>query len=466
MNRAIVAAALATLAFAPAASAAPIGLRHDRDATAVALAGPDVLVLSEDDERVRLVALPRAGGPARTLLSVRDSDLSSGEDRLAASAERVAVIVEMEGAGKRPDEHRVYSGPPSGPLALVRRTPDPDGEAFTPYVVSVDGDRLLLVEGIATSTTDEEPTDAGPVRAQILDASGWTPVAWATSKRIPFAIAGPYAAVAAYDPLRVELVDLATGTPLGSLRDEEFEVLAYDLAADGRLAVATPGQIRIIAPGQPTRSLPDAKGLGSPRFAGGSLVAFNRDTHRLDLFGADGTRSSLGPPSMIHTDVEADEGGAAWLFNGCVRYAPLDGSASPAGRDSCPASEVGLYGIAPSSKLRGNRARVPVRCVHAARGRCRGRLVVRLDYDAPIVARGRFDIPVGDRWVNVTVRFNRRTVAKLTREGRGSAIVNAIVRDGTVGSGADYSAEFGITVDDRSQRSRKRLTLARKPGEP
>ena len=466
MNRAIVAAVLATLTFAPAASAAPIGLRHDRDATAVALAGPDVLVLSEDDERVRLVALPRAGGPARALLSVRDSDLSSREDRLAASAERVAVIVEMEGAGKRPDEHRVYSGPPSGPLALVRRTPDPDGEAFTPYFVSVDGNRLLLVEGIATTTTDEEATDAGPVRAQILDASGWTPVAWATSKRIPFAIAGPYAAVAAYDPLRVELVDLATGTPLASLRDEEFEVLAYDLAADGRLAVETQGQLRIIAPGQPTRSLPDARELSSPRFAGGSLVAFNSDTGRLGLFGADGARSSFGPPSKIHTDVEADERGAAWLFNGCVRYAPLDGTAPPAGRDPCPASEVGLYGIAPSSKLRGNRARVPVRCVHAAAGRCRGRLVVRLDYGTPIVARGRFDIPVRDRWVNVTVRFNRRTVAKLNREGRGSAIVNAIVRDGTVGSGADYSAEFGITVDDRSQRSRKRLTLARKPGEP
>ena len=325
MNRAIVAAALAALTFAPAASAAPIGLRHDRDATAVALAGPDVLVLSEDDERVRLVALPRAGGPARTLLSVRDSDLSSREDRLAASAERVAVIVEMD---ERPDEHRVYSGPPSGPLALVRRTPDPDGEAFTPYVVSVDGDRLLLVEGIATTTTDEEPTDAGPVRAQILDASGWTPVAWATSKRIPIAIAGPYAAVVAYDPLRVELVDLATGTPLGSLRDEEFEILAYDLAADGRLAVATQGQLRIVAPGQPTRSLPDARRLASPRFAGSSLVAFNIDTGKLDRFGADGSRSSFGPPSEIQTDVEADERGAAWLFNGCVRYAPLDGSAS------------------------------------------------------------------------------------------------------------------------------------------
>jgi hypothetical protein len=50
----------------------------------------------------------------------------------------------------------------------------------------------------------------------------------------------------------------------------------------------------------------------------------------------------------------------------------------------------------------------------------------------------------------VSVRFNRRTVAKLNREGRGSTVVNAIVRDGTVGSGADYSAEFVITADDHS----------------
>ncbi len=107
--------------------------------------------------------------------------------------------------------------------------------------------------------------------------------------------------MAEYDPLRVELVDLATGTPLASLRDEEFEGFAYDLAAVGRLAVVTQGQIRR--------------------------------------------------------------------------------SASPAGRDPCPASGVGLYGI-----------------------------------------------------------------AKLKPEGRGSAVV----WDGTVGSGADHSAEFGITVDDRS----------------
>jgi hypothetical protein len=91
-----------------------------------------------------------------------------------------------------------------------------------------------------------------------------------------------------------------------------------------------------------------------------------------------------------------------------------------------------------------------VRCVTAAAGRCRGRLVVRLDHGTPIVARGRFDTPAGDRWVNVPVRFDRRTVAKFHREKGGSALVNAKLRNGTVGSGGDYSAEFGIEVDGRS----------------
>ena len=46
--------------------------------------------------------------------------------------------------------------------------------------------------------------------------------------------------------------------------------------------------------------------------------------------------------------------------------------------------------------------------------------------------------------------MNRAIVAAALATLAFSAIVNAIVRDGTVGTGADYSAEFGITVDDQS----------------
>src|SRR3954470_23311008 len=97
MKRAVILAVLATVALATPASAAPIPIRHDRDATAIALAGPDVLVASDDVRHgMKLVALPRAGGKARTLLSVPNAGLSFDESILSASAQRVALLVEID----------------------------------------------------------------------------------------------------------------------------------------------------------------------------------------------------------------------------------------------------------------------------------------------------------------------------------------------------------------------------------
>ena len=350
----------------------------------------------------------------------------------------------IEGTKGEPAEHRVYSGPPSGPLQLVRRTPDPSGEAWTPYVVSVDGARMLLVEGIATASDDEESTDAGPVRAQILDSSGWSPVPWATPTRVPLAIAGPYAAVAAFGPRRIELADLATGAPLATVTGEWGERTSVDLAADGRLAAGVRGAIKTASPGRPQQTVANSKQLTSPRFAGESLAAFDDARDRLELIGGGGKPKTLGPPSLIRTDVDADEQGVAWLFNGCVRYAPFSKSARRA--NACPTSEVALWTIGPSSKLRGNIATAQVKCVASVNGRCRGRLVARLDIGKPIVGRGTFDIPVGDRWHKVPVHFDRRTVAKFRREHFGGVVINAIMRNGTVGAGADYSSEFEVKV--------------------
>jgi hypothetical protein len=445
MKRALIVAVLATVALAPPAGAAPIPIRHDRDATAIALAGPDVLVASESVRHgTKLVALPRTGGKARTLLTVPSAGLTFDESGLAASAQRVALMVEIDERKGHPTEHRVYSGPPSGPLRLVRRTLDPNGDAWTPVAVSVDGDRLLLVEAIPEySDDDEEPQDAGQIRAQILDSSGWTTVPWANGVRVPVAIAGPYAAVAAFGPKRVEVTDLATGAPLATLNAPWPETgLTIDLEADGRIAAVLQDGIETASLGQAARTLPDSKLLAFPHFAGGSLAVFDDARDSLELIGAAGKPKTLGPPSLIRTDMDADEQGVAWLFNGCVRYARF--GKSTAHGNACPTSEVALWTIGPSSKLRGNTATAQVKCVASVSGRCRGRLVARSDIGKPIIGRGTFDIPVGNRWHKVPVHFDRRAVAKFRREHFGGVVINAIVRHGTVGSGADYSSEFEV----------------------
>ena len=277
---------------------------------------------------------------------------------------------------------------------------------------------------------------------QILDSSGWTPVPWASNTRVPIAIAGPYAAVAGYGPKRIEVADLATGTPLTTLTGPLPEYgTTVDLAPDGRIAALLQNGIATAGLGQPAQTVPDSKELALPRFAGAQLAVFDDARHTMDLI-AGGKPTAVGPPSFIHTDLEADEQGVAWLFNGCVRYLPF--AKSTAHANACPTSEVALWTIGPSSKLHGNTATAQVKCVTSVIGRCRGRLIARSDIGKPIIGRGTFDIPVGDHWRKVPIHFDRRTVAKFRREHFGGVVINAIVRNGTVGAGADYSSEFDV----------------------
>jgi hypothetical protein len=461
--RVAVAAALVCLAVvaAPAGAAPePVPIRHDRAVTAIALAGPDVVALSSTLRRLRIVALPRTGGAARTLLSVSRAGLSFDPGNLAASPERVAAIVDLNRDRRGTDEHRVYSGPPSGPLQLVRRTPDPDGRAFTPTNLSVDGDRLLLVErkiviGIGEDE-DVEATSAGEVRIQLLDQAGWHPIPWASNTRVPVMIAGPYAAVEAYGPRRLELVDLATGVPVASATGEWRP---SDLTPDGRLLAVDLGKsVATLTPGTAPAALGDARGLatvidsGLPelRLAGTSILGFERNRNTLDLRTPDGARATLGPISLVQPALDADPSGVAWVANGCLRYASLTPTPIPAGAPNpCPSAELALYTIGPESRLDGNRIQVPARCVASETGRCRGRLLIRLDEDTPIVARGRFDLKVSRRFRDVTVRFDAATVRKFRRERFGSGLVYAEVQDGTVGAGGDGSAEIGVRIPRR-----------------
>jgi hypothetical protein len=439
------------LLLAAPASADPLPIRHDRAAVALALAGPDVVVMSEHvNGPLKLVAVPRTGGRARTLLSVPDAAIGHDPADLASSPQRVAAIVEVDKTKHHPHEWRVYSGPPSGPLKLVRDTPDPTDEAWEPFAVGVDGDRMLLLEGIPTSTDDdgdEEPQDAGPVRASILDSSGWTPVPWTSGQRVPIAIAGPFAAVTGYAPQRLEVADLASGAPVATLAGP-WQItetgIPFDLRADGMLAEATRTGIELAGPTQAPATLPGSGKLSFPTFAGTGLVAFDDARNTLDVIGAGGKTTTLGPPSMIRSAVDGDADGVAWLFNGCVRYASLTRNLKAHGHGPCPGSELALWTIGPSSKLHGSTATVSIKCVASITGRCKGRLVVRSDIGKPIIGRGSFDIAATGRWVKTRVHVNAATVAAVHRHGWTGVVVNAIMRDGSVGSGADYSSEFEI----------------------
>src|SRR4051794_18615517 len=124
-------AALATLA----AAAPATGLLDDVHATGVALAGRDVIVMRELDhaQTTQLIAVPRTGGEPRTLLSLGHVQSQfEAKSRLAASDQRVAVILEILGAHDNPVESRVYSGPPAGPLTIVKRYPNLGDDPWAP----------------------------------------------------------------------------------------------------------------------------------------------------------------------------------------------------------------------------------------------------------------------------------------------------------------------------------------------
>ncbi len=442
MNRAVLSVAVGALALAaPAGAAGPVSipLRYDREASILALSGPDVLVMSNPfTGPLRVVAVPREGGTARTLLRVVGADGESGG--MAASAQRVAVVVDVKG------EHRVYTGRPSGPLHLVLRTPDPHDDAWTPDLMDVDGDRLLLDEYVPEVSFGDEDEGSGQLRASILDASGRTPIPWASGKRVPIAIAGPYAATVAYDPKRIEVVDLASGAPLYAVNGDFFAA-SLDLLPDGRITAGLKGGIALAGLGQPQSTVANSAQLEGPRFAGSSIVALDDVRRTLDLVGLDGTQTPLGPPSFAQGGSASDADGVAWAFNGCVRYASFTAATAPKpAHDPCPQTEISLYIIGAHSKLHGNHARVPFKCVAAASGRCRGEFLLRESAHKPVLGRASFSVRPSLRDQYVKVHFARATVAKFKREHGGFLHVYPHVRDGTAGTDTDVD-DFEFDVE-------------------
>jgi hypothetical protein len=426
---------IAVLAAAPPAAGAPIALRDDLGATAVALAGDEVLVLRDRRRGAELIAVPRAGGAARTLLSVRAARPTwPNEYSLAASDERVALFLEIADERDRTVEWRVYSGPPSGPLEIVRRTRERESGTWVPYVLDVDGDRVLLIE------VDEGDDDG--VRARVYDpVSGFVPIEWSNESIAPVAIAGRHAAAIATRPRRLAIVDLLTGAPEAVVRVPRFTYeYGVDLAAGGRLVAATRAGLLTMRPGEAAQTVPGTEGLSSPRFGADAIAAFQGG--RPVVLGADGSREVLDPPSSVPTGLAADARGVAWLANGCLRHSALAAPFPGQADDPCPSTEIALAYIA-SSPLRGRHVRVPVRCVTAPTGICRGTVLGKVG--RKVVARGRLAIPTG-AVRRVRMRVTRAAAARFRRDDFGSLIIDARIPDGRIGVGADGSSELTVKV--------------------
>src|SRR4051794_37624948 len=231
---------------AASARAATVGVYDGPALSALALAGPDVVVLRQvNDKRSQLVAVPRSGGKAQPVPTVDRMNLVFEDEsrRLAACAARVALIAEIEDAQDHTVEWRIYSGPPRGPIGVVRTLPI--AEAWVPALVDVDGDRALIVEA--------RPESDGPIRAFTFDSvAGLVPISWARASAFPIEISGSRVAASMAGPNRVAVLDLATGAALVtvplSARERGTDL---SLAPDGRVAVATRAGVEVAGPGKP-----------------------------------------------------------------------------------------------------------------------------------------------------------------------------------------------------------------------
>ena len=365
------------------------------------------------------------------LLDVESAQLQLDEmGRIAASDQRVAFIAEINDKHGHTREYRFYTGPPSGPLALVRTEPAGDG-AWVPELVDVDGDRALLVE--------VRENEDGALRATVFSSSGAAPVRWTSKTKVPIAIAGPWAAVAGDGPQRLAVADLATGAEQASV-GLDAAGLNLDLSADGHFIAAGSSAAISLRPGQAFTKLPNSADLSELRLAGDRVVAADIDGRTI-LLGADGTRTALGPPTSVPSGLAADASGVAWIANGCLYYTsfvPL-GATVPA---NCPTTEVNLYAIG-VSHLKGRTVRAPVICVNAPDGTCRGTVIGR--FGGKVVGTGSFAIPIG-KTGNVPMKLAARVVARFRKRGWGGLIIQARVpngRTGAVRGGSELDIKVG-----------------------
>ena len=360
--------------------------------------------------------------------------------RLGASPQRIALLAAYEDDEGNPRRYRLLSGPPSGPLAPVLSAHPARRTAWIPLEIDVDADRVLVAELRFSDLRSRLRVLAPDGTATTVPWPGIAlPPARLHGDRVAFVGApqrdpeGPIDDVVVLDwRSGAVAATLGIGDP-DDVREEDL-----DLAGDGRTIAAVRGRLQLAAPGAGITPLaPDTPATwAAPRFAGAGIAALRglRSGAREPVVLEPGAPSPrpLGAPSTVLETLTADERGAAWISNGCVRYAPLDGSAA-AGAADCPDAEVVVGGS--GTVVRGRRLRVHVICI-AATSTCRGTVLLR---EGRVFGRARFAVPTGATGA-VDVRLTRGGMRHLRRRLRraGEAVLGlgARVRDGREGIGA------------------------------
>ena len=273
---------------------------------------------------MEVVAVPRTGGPARRFCTSPTPARSA--THVAASPQRVAVIAEIDDEAR--DEHRVYSGPPSGPLRLVLRTPD-RSDGWTPLRGQRRWRPMLLSRA---SPRRPRRRQRHQVRARILDAPGGRRCHGRASKRGPWRSPGLAAVVA--DDRRASRWSTSRPARRCHVDRRSTGIGGHRPAADGRVAVAARAGSRSRArPAGAQR--PEVRPSGRPR---ASRAARSSRSTRPPTVRRRDDPSAARTASLVRTDADADQQRRRVAVNGCVRYAPLAGR-GPGGRDPCPARD-------------------------------------------------------------------------------------------------------------------------------
>lgn len=367
------------LLLAPSAQAAPPTALGPSDS--VALADGAAYVGHVGDDAVTVTRIPLDGGPRTVILDQALTGDQSALITVAAAPERVGVQLSFtDHPGGLLQSFEVRAGPPEGPLTTIT---EPSGldhpEAPWPSTVAAASDTVFINElqgsdnrwiAVAPDGTRKDlglPRDRGALRfAGDLMAYGEL-VGDETIEDLP---------------THLVIRNWRTGATVRT-RDLRYGISSLDLRADGRVLLGLArGRLYELTAGGRLRRLHDGF---SPTAAGDGIVVRHvtvvtrgrnlNQTERLELRdGAGEPLHPIGLRTRYLSDLAADDDHVVWRSNGCAFVASVDeGPSRTFANAGCLASEPDL--VAPKRPPRVARTvRLPVRCLNAADGICRGSL--------------------------------------------------------------------------------------------